>query len=75
MITHTHTHTHTRQLHISRLVFFLVGNLTSMFFPGLHHTMRREVRQLMRGLVEVSDLGDDDEDELDESDAELVDGM
>ena len=46
-----------------------------MFFPGLHHTMRREVRQLMRGLVEVSDLGDDDEDELDESDAELVDGM
>ncbi|XP_063848310.1 uncharacterized protein LOC135093235 [Scylla paramamosain] len=48
------------------------SNLTAMFFPGLHHTMRREVRQLMRGLVEVGDLGDDDDD-LDESDAELVD--
>ncbi|XP_045128524.1 uncharacterized protein LOC123514613 [Portunus trituberculatus] len=49
------------------------SNLTRMFFPGLRHTMRREVRQLMRGLVEVGDLGDDDDDDLDESDAELVD--
>lgn len=49
------------------------SNITSMFFPGLHRTMSREVKQLMHGLVQVGDLGDDEDDDHDNNEAELVD--
>lgn len=52
------------------------GNLTALLLPGFHHAMGEEVKQLMRSLVELTELGDNDDyyDDDDDEDAELVDG-